>query len=72
MKKKVGEFFRDEYPFLAIVSETPPRTDFNVARNHAITLLNIHDQKTGGGKVSVFRTMGPRLCRTIPPGSLTA
>lgn len=50
MKKKVGDFLQDVYPSYVVISETRARTDFNVARNHAITLVNIHDQKTGGSK----------------------
>lgn len=50
MKKKVGEFFRDVYPDYTVIHETPARTDFTAARDHAITLVTIHDQATGGGK----------------------
>lgn len=46
----VGDFYVDSYPALAVIDETPARTDFNAARNHAITLIRIHDEKTGGGK----------------------
>src|SRR5882724_8845910 len=46
MRRKVGEFFQDEYPLLTIIDETPARTDFNAARNHAITLIEIHDDYT--------------------------
>lgn len=35
---------------MAIVTETPARTDFNAARDHAITLINIHDERSGGAK----------------------
>lgn len=48
MKRKVGEFFKDVYttgvPFL----ETRARTDFNAARDYAISLIAIHDSLTGG------------------------
>jgi hypothetical protein len=37
-------------PLLTIITETPARTDFNAARDHAITLIKIHDEKTGGAK----------------------
>lgn len=50
MKQKVGEFFRDVYPANTIIRETPARTDFTATRDHAITLVRIHDQATGGGK----------------------
>ncbi|EFK96541.1 conserved hypothetical protein [sediment metagenome] len=49
-KQKVGDFYVDSYPTGAVVTETIARTDFNAARTHAITLINIHDEKTGGGK----------------------
>lgn len=48
-KQKVGDFYVDKYPDYAIINETVARTDFNAARNHAITLITIHDEKTGGG-----------------------
>jgi hypothetical protein len=50
MKKKAGDFFRDEYPNSHIVTQTPARANFGAARGHAITLLRIHDEKTGRGK----------------------
>jgi hypothetical protein len=50
MKKKVGDYFQDVYPPLVVITETRARTNFAAARSHAITLLRIHDQKTGGGR----------------------
>ncbi len=52
MPKKIrgGDFYVDAYPPLAVVSETIARTDFNAARDHAITLIKIHDEKSGGSK----------------------
>src|SRR5438034_514622 len=47
MRQKIGEFFKDVYPPLTIIQETPARTDFNAARDHAITLIKIHDEYTG-------------------------
>ena len=49
MKQKVGEFFQDVYPLAKIIDETRARTDFSAARSQAITLIAIHDQRTGGG-----------------------
>lgn len=46
MRQKIGEFFRDQYPSLTIIDETRARTDFSAARNHAITLIEIHDEYT--------------------------
>lgn len=48
-KQKVGDFYVDNYPAVAVITESVARTDFNAARNHAITLIKIHDEKTGGG-----------------------
>ncbi|MCI0698256.1 DUF4160 domain-containing protein [candidate division KSB1 bacterium] len=50
MKKKVGDFPQDVHLSNVVFNETRARTDFNFARNHAITLVNIHDQKKGGSK----------------------
>lgn len=47
MRQKVGEYFRDKYPLYTIFRETPARTDFNAARDQAITLIEIHDDCTG-------------------------
>lgn len=48
MRKKVGEFYRDEYPPLQPFTESRARTDFTSARNYAISLIDIHDLLTGG------------------------
>ena len=46
MRKKVGDFFEDDNPPGSI--ETQARTDFNAAREYAISLIRIHDDLTGG------------------------
>lgn len=49
-KRTISDFYFDSHPPLAIISETPARTDFNAARYHAITLIKIHDEKSGGNQ----------------------
>jgi hypothetical protein len=48
MRAKVGQFFRDRYPSGRLFVETQARTDFNAARDYAISLIEIHDARTGG------------------------
>lgn len=48
MRKRVKGLFRDVYTPLAVITETAARTDFGAAHSDAITLLDIHDEKTGG------------------------
>lgn len=48
MRKKVGEFFEDVYPDYSPFVETRARTDFKAARRYAVSLIEIHDAKTGG------------------------
>jgi len=44
----VAEFFKDQNPGDVALIETQARTDFNAARDYAISLINIHDAITGG------------------------
>lgn len=48
MRKKVGDYFQDVYPDATPFVETRARTDFKAARRYAISLIDIHDDKTGG------------------------
>lgn len=48
MKRKVGEFYKDVYAAGDPFVETQARTDFNAARDYAISLVEIHDSLTGG------------------------
>lgn len=43
MRKRLNGIWRDVYPSLWIISETPERTNFHFAAGQAIRLLSIHD-----------------------------
>lgn len=47
MRAKVGDFFRDKYSVGVPFVESRARTDFNAARDYAISLIEIHDTLSG-------------------------
>lgn len=46
-KKSNDGFYFDDYPPLVVITATMERWDFTAARQDAITLIRIHDDKTG-------------------------
>jgi hypothetical protein len=46
MRKLIGDYYHDNFPVHPVHVESQARTDFREARDYAISLIDIHDEKT--------------------------